>query len=158
LRFSNLRAFAVSRFYVQFPQQGESGSELFDPPDCVPNVDLPALLSHKLPILYCRCWMTLRGTFRRKSLKTVRFLKRANTTLGHEKENVVQFAGNEFSDCSTATAKAKKKLASHRNAKAARSVSNRSVSAVFVPSVHLVSTVATARSHDGTGSFLTACS
>jgi len=40
--------------------------------------------------------MTLRGTFRRKSLKTVRFLHRANTTLGHEKENVVQFPVNEF--------------------------------------------------------------
>jgi len=29
----------------------------------------------------------LRGTFRRNSLKTVRFLNRANTTLGHEKES-----------------------------------------------------------------------
>jgi hypothetical protein len=38
----------------------------------------------------------LRGTFRRKSLKAARFLRRANATLGHEKENVVQFVANEF--------------------------------------------------------------
>jgi hypothetical protein len=40
--------------------------------------------------------MMLRGTFERKSLKKVRFLNKAHTTLGHEKENVVQFAANEF--------------------------------------------------------------
>jgi hypothetical protein len=41
--------------------------------------------------------MMLCGTFERKSLKTVRFLCRTDTTLGHEKENLVQFVANEFS-------------------------------------------------------------
>jgi hypothetical protein len=40
--------------------------------------------------------MTLCGTFERKSLKNLRFLSRTNTTLGHEKENVVQFLQMSF--------------------------------------------------------------
>jgi len=58
---------------------------------------LPSLLSLlQFPILYSKSCLMLRGTFRRKSLQTVRFLNRAHTTLGHEKERVVQFAANEF--------------------------------------------------------------
>jgi hypothetical protein len=57
---------------------------------------LPALLGHKLPILYCRYCMMLCRTFERKSLKKVRFLKTANTTLGHGRAFFVQFAANEF--------------------------------------------------------------
>jgi hypothetical protein len=41
--------------------------------------------------------MMLCRTFECKSLKKVRFLNTANTNLGHEKENLVQFAANEFS-------------------------------------------------------------
>ena len=45
------------------------------------------------PMFSC---MMLCGTFARKSLKMVRFLSSTNTTLGHEKENLVQFVANEF--------------------------------------------------------------
>ena len=41
--------------------------------------------------------MMLCGTFEHKSFKMGGFLGSTNTTLGHEKENLVQFVANEFS-------------------------------------------------------------